>query len=200
VQWSARPRQAPPSRWHAELIDPTGDVATLAFARRRATRFHHRRGVSVGLAKHLLRAELKYEPVLVLARFLLAPASKRKSGTSWAGYRSGTPAALSAGDRDATASPGTSIGAARSGAATERRTTTTGRQSGPILAQTTGAKRRRARPPRQYGGSAATMRLAPAVSRWKPRPNPHSSPDLNEGPPRERVPAGATGAAAHERA
>ena len=41
-------------------------------------------------ATHLSCAELEYEPVPVLARFLLAPASKRKSGTGWAGYRSGT--------------------------------------------------------------------------------------------------------------
>jgi hypothetical protein len=47
-----------------------------------------------GLSRHADRdlpcAEPKYEPVPVLARFLLAPASKRKLGTSWAGYRSGT--------------------------------------------------------------------------------------------------------------
>jgi hypothetical protein len=47
-------------------------------------------------ATHLSCAELEYEPVLVLARFLLAPASKRKSGTSWAGYRSGTKPSVSA--------------------------------------------------------------------------------------------------------
>lgn len=60
-------------------------------------------------ATHLSCPELEYEPVLVLARFLLAPASKRKSGTSWAGYRSGTNSAVSWSDQVATASEGNAL-------------------------------------------------------------------------------------------
>ena len=63
----------------AELIDPPDDVATLASAGRRAPRFHHRRGLSTDLAKHLLRAETELAAVPPLAGQLLTIGPKRNS-------------------------------------------------------------------------------------------------------------------------